>query len=954
MAPRTWQFFRAGGFDQVRLSTGADLVALKDLDQKLWVALACPTKGLEFDARTLELLDLDKDGRIRAPELVNACTWVGALLKDVETLPAGADTLSLANLNDSDEARKVLASARVVLQGLGQPEAGTLTVAQATEAVKAFDQLPFNGDGIVPPESVSDQALRQAAQDVVDTQGGEKDRSGKPGFTAPRLEAFFKDADAYVAWLDAGAKDKSAQPFGDDTAAAHAAYLAIKGKMDDFFARCRLAAFDARALTAANRDEKDYLAVTGKDLTLDAGDLKAFPLSRIEAGRALSLTDALNPAWAGAMAELVAKVVRPKLGAKQVTLTEAEWLDLRALFGAHEAWLAAKAGASVEKLGGPRVRALLAAKMKDQLEALLAQEKQQEPIAATLTSVEKLVRCHRDLFRLANNFVSFREFYERRGPAVFQVGTLYLDQRACELCLTVADAGRHGTMASLARTYLAYCDLARPASGEKMSVVAAFTNGDSDNLMVGRNGIFYDRQGRDWDATITKLVDAPISVRQAFWAPYKKVIRFVEEQVAKRANAADAESHERLTGHAKDVEKSAEVGKVTSAGGKKVDIGTVAALGVAVGGITAALGAMLEAFFGLGLWMPLGLVGLLLAISGPSMLIAWLKLRQRNLGPLLDANGWALNAPARINVPFGAALTKLAVLPPGSTRDLSDPFAEKHRPWGFWATLAVLVVTAGGWYLGKLDKYLPLSARSVEVLGEKAPAYVAPAKTEAPAPAPAARGSRRCPRSRRPSLLERLDELDHGCGVEVGEPLLGDLPVLAPGALLDDLDHLGVGLGEGEGELPLAVGAVADLAVPRVDAGGVGPGRGAAAGRRRRGRRRGHRAHRLPAAHLVERGHLRARRASRLAHAVFALGVPHRVRVRRLGAGVPVAARVGLRERRLQEDGGAEDGAGVGQHTAKTGGRRDVHGSSLGERGTAAGRESRRAAHASHDDAGKS
>ena len=143
-------------------------------------------------------------------------------------------------------------------------------------------------------------------------------------------------------------------------------------------------------------------------------------------------------------------------------------------------------------------------------------------------------RC-RDLHRLLQNFVSFTEFYARRGGAVFQAGTLYLDGRSCELCVRVDDANRHAAMAVLARSYLAYCDLTRAASGGKMTVAAAFTAGDSDYLMVGRNGIFYDRAGRDWDATITKIVDHPISIGQAFWAPYKKVLRWIEEQVAKRA-----------------------------------------------------------------------------------------------------------------------------------------------------------------------------------------------------------------------------------------------------------------------------------------------------------------------------------------------------------------------------------------------------------------------------------
>ena len=123
------------------------------------------------------------------------------------------------------------------------------------------------------------------------------------------------------------------------------------------------------------------------------------------------------------------------------------------------------------------------------------------------------------------------------------------------------------------------------------------------------------------------------------------------------------------------------------------------------------------------------------------MAVAWLKLRKRNLGPLLDANGWAVNALAKVNVPLGESLTKVAVLPPGSERQLDDPFAEKSRPWGFYITVLVLLGLALGWYLGKLDAYLPPGGKSTTVLGVNAPAYVAPAAetpTATPtAPAPA-------------------------------------------------------------------------------------------------------------------------------------------------------------------------------------------------------------------------
>ncbi len=732
---RAFHFFRAGGFDQVRFDNGADLLAIGELDQKLWVALACPTKGLAFDSRTLELIDIDKDGRIRAPELIEAVKWTGGLIKNPDDLMKGAPELPLAAINDSkDEGKKIVAAAKTVLGGLGKGSATSISVSDAADATKTFDALAFNGDGVLPPESAKDDATKKLIADVIACHGAVKDRSGKDGVNADKVNAFFKDVADHVGWFAKAESQAGLMVLKGDTGAAFDALKAVRVKVDDYFARCRLAAFDARAIAALNREEKEYLAVAAKDLSITADEVMGFPLARIEANRPLPLAEAVNPAWAGALATFAAKTVKPLLGEKKV-LTEAEWTELRGKFDAYEGWQKDKAGAAVEKLGIDRLKALAAAAARKPLDALFDEEKAQEGTAATLASVEKLVRLHRDLHRLANNFVSFKDFYERKDKAIFQAGTLYLDQRACELCIRVEDAGKHGTMAPLSRAYLAYVDCARPASGEKMTVACAFTAGDSDNLMVGRNGIFYDRDGKDWDATITKIVDNPISIRQAFWAPYKKLIRFVEEQVAKRAQAADADATDKLTSSAAAVGTSADAGKAKPPE-KKFDVGVVAALGVAVGGITAALGALLQAFFGLGWLMPLGVVGLMLLISGPSMLIAWLKLRQRNIGPLLDANGWAVNANARLNVPFGGSLTRTAVLPAGSRLDTVDPFAEKRRPWGLYAFVAVVLLAAALWVFGKLDQFLPPAARSTAVLGNAAPATpTEPAKPEAAKPA---------------------------------------------------------------------------------------------------------------------------------------------------------------------------------------------------------------------------
>ncbi|HVY60936.1 MAG TPA: hypothetical protein VHF22_04750 [Planctomycetota bacterium] len=294
-----------------------------------------------------------------------------------------------------------------------------------------------------------------------------------------------------------------------------------------------------------------------------------------------------------------------------------------------------------------------------------------------------------------------------------------MDGRACHLCIRVDDAAKHAALAGLSKVYLAYCDCVRPATGEKMTIAAAFTDGDSDDLMVGRNGIFYDRAGNEWDATISRVIENPISIRQAFWAPYKRFVRLIEEQAAKRAASADAASGEKLAGAATTV-ATADQTKPAEAGAppaRKIDVGTVAAIGVAVGGIATFLSSILATFFGLGAWMPIGIAGLLLAISGPSMVIAWLKLRQRNLGPMLDASGWAVNGRVKINVPFGAALTEVARLPKGSERSLDDPYAERRRPWKRYVVLIAFIALAALWALGKLDRVLPHAVQAGTVIG---------------------------------------------------------------------------------------------------------------------------------------------------------------------------------------------------------------------------------------------
>lgn len=684
----SWKFVRIGGVDQVVFRNGADIINIDELDQKLWMALAMPTRGIEFDPKTADLVDTDKDGRIRPPEVIAAVKWVESAFKDPGDLIRGGVTVQLAAIKDPS----ILAGAKRILANLNKPNEQAITLADVSDTAKILAETKFNGDGVVIAATSDDAVVKQAIEEIIATLGPVTDRSGKPGLNQAKLDQFFTEAKTIADWAAKGEADKQLMPLGfDGTTAASAAIKAVKAKVDDFFARCRLAAFDARSLAAVNRSEAEYLTIAAKDMTITASEVAGFPLAKVEANASLPLAGAVNPAWAGALATLGTAAVAPLLGAARASITEVDWAAVQSRVAAHDAWSSGKPATSVEKLGLARLRELLSSGVKEKIAALIKQDAALEGEFSQMASVEKLVRFQKDLHELLTNFVNFADFYGKTG-AVFQAGTLYLDNRACHLCIDVTDPAKHATLAGLAGAYLAYCDLSR-TGGLKRTIVAIFSDGDGDNLMVGRNGVFYDRKGVDWDATITKVVANPISIREAFWSPYKKFVRLVEEQAAKRAAAADAEANAKLANAAA---ATANVDKAKPEP-KKIDVGAVAAMGVAFGAISTAVAALATGIISLAWWqIALVPIGLMLIISAPAMFIAWLKLRRRNLGPILDANGWAINNCAKMNIPFGASLTDMPHLPPGHEHSSEDPYAEKKSPWpkviGFLIVLGIAYV----------------------------------------------------------------------------------------------------------------------------------------------------------------------------------------------------------------------------------------------------------------------
>ena len=676
-----WTFVRLGGVDQAAFRSAEDVLAIPELDQKLWIALACPIEGLSIDRRTLELIDTEKDGRIRAGELIEAIRWLGARLADTSGLEKRSDSIALSSLKPEVQARLV----NVMNE--------TISLAEIQRLLQEFASRPLNGDGVVTEDSTQDAELKQAVADIVATVGGEPDRSGKPGVNRTKSEAFFGGIDAIHRWMETTRLRVE----------AGATVEQVRSKIDDYFARCKLAAFDPRATAPLNRGEPELLAIAAQDLGTASDAVAKLPLARIEAGRALPIKDGINPAWRAQVAALDRDAIVPLLG-DRAELDAEGWAKVVSML---------PPASPVTKLGSERIRALASSdvrrKMTQTIDADLAKSSEH----GLLDELERLARYQRDLKTLAENFVSFTDFYHPTKLAACQAGRLLMDGRAADLCVPVEDIGKHATLNQGSNTYLAYCELVRRATGEKRSICAAFTNGTGEALFVGRNGIFYDRAGKDWDATIVKTIEAPISLREAFWSPWRKIGGMIEQQINKILAAREAAAQEAAATQIQGAPAGAPPAPAAKppepapASGAAI-ASAVAAVGIALGFLSTAVATVLGYVAGMPLWKTLlGIVGVVLLVSGPSVAIAYLRLRRRDLAPILNASGWAINRTILLSLKLGRKLTQMPMLPKGARRDLRDPYADSKARWRFLLVVLLLgAIVFGAWWFGFLDELL--------------------------------------------------------------------------------------------------------------------------------------------------------------------------------------------------------------------------------------------------------
>jgi len=669
---------------QLRIQNARDLEKIQVLDEAHWAATSVPIKSLNCDPAFTSYVDTDQNGRIRTSEIKAAQTWLFRFLANRSRLSEGSDLLNLNDIDTSHpEGQKLHAVAKLILTNLDSPDAKKISLAQVRDVQSIIASATNNGDGIIPPEATSDSDLAQFITSVIETVGSVLDASGKAGISQEQLKIFFHEAEGYLAWKAKGDIPKGdniteVMPWGTETPQAYELMTGLEKKIEQYFTQCAMVESDERAGTQMQLRQKELEEIDFTNSSMMEARIKDAPLAAPNPKSILDLDGAINSLYVERLFCLKEKVLKRALGGPVKHLTPKQWAKVKNVFASYRAWLESKQGIKVEKLDVDRLRTYLNGSHKKRVSEIIAKDVAVADDLNQMHNLEKLVLYQRWLMELVNNFVSFSNLYNPQTRSLFEMGTLVIDGKQITFTMRVEDRQAHKKIAEKSCMYLLYMAVTgrqdkniNPSTtlrvnGEqgrtiKFEIVAAVTSGTAGRLRLGKRGIFFTIDGREWDAEIVDIVENPISIWESVKAPFQQFTSFIRKQVDKFTKSREGQLEKSFT--------------APSASGATRDLLlgggiAIAALGSSFAYITKALSGVKPAH------ILIALAGIAAVVLLPGIIMGFIKIRKRDMSVLLEASGWAVNVHMRLSAVLGRLFTHVPNLPKDARKEHRDVVAQ--------------------------------------------------------------------------------------------------------------------------------------------------------------------------------------------------------------------------------------------------------------------------------------
>ena len=664
---RKQTFRRYGRAYHLLITTAEDLESIFELDEAHWVATNAPINTINCDSVLLNLVDSDDNDRITCQEMKEAIGWLLEVLKDYEGVNEKSGRLRLAAINtDTPPGRQSRTAAAKILSRLGKSQDDEITLQQVRQIKAQVEAMPVSEAGVVLPQAADDDDIKGFLADISATTGGTPHPSGVSGVGSDQLDKFLADAAAYLNWheqgvIPAGSDKTEIMPFGSDTPAAFAILESLRGKIDQYFAQCEALALDERFVQRMGWTEAELEGVDFDDPAVIEGVLKKAPLAKASPTRSLSLTDPVNPYYAATLENFSRDVAAPVLGDCGTTLSALQWNEIKSFFAAHQSWGQANPNTPVEQLGLAQLRTYLDDKYAHTVRDLIAESAQTAFVLDNIRLLEKLILYQGHLIDLTNNFISFPHLYDPASRAMFELGTLVMDGRKFNLAVKVENRTQHAAIAKTSNMFVLYVEVVPPGGAPKFEVAVPVTSGGKGNLCLGKRGAFCDLKDNIYDAKVVHIIENPISYREALVSPFQRIGRLLTGKIESITTDAEKKLDKQVALPTAAAKPAATQNPGMLSGGMLVGGGVaLAALSSALAYITATL-ADVEP-----IRIIAGILGAVLLVLLPISIVAFLKLRRRDLSAILEGSGWGVNSRMRLTSKQSRFFTERPKYPPGA------------------------------------------------------------------------------------------------------------------------------------------------------------------------------------------------------------------------------------------------------------------------------------------------
>ena len=683
-------FRNYGGSYQLAIRDAGDLEAIGKLDEALWAVTSIPIKALTCDKKFSDYLDTDNNGRIRTDEFKAAQQWLFRILKNYTGISQGSGILNFSDINiDIPEGQKLKAAAERILKNINASNREEITLAQVRNSQSIMASSNKNGDGIITSEGVNDTNLSEFITTVIQAVGSLTDASGKEGISQEQLTAFFQQASAFIEWkkkgeIPQGKETTEIMVWGNKTPQAFSVLSRLENKIDQYFLQCAMVKFDEQAAVQMKLRQKELDEMDFSNESQMQERLKNAPIAQPHPKGVLDLDGEINSIFVKDLSELQ-ETVLSRFENSATTLSHEQWNAVKTTFAAYRSWIKTKPVSKIENLDIQKVTAYLDCPYGKQVTELIQKDLAVAQDLQQIGTLEKLILYQHCLLELSNNFVSFSNIYDPSIRSLFEAGTLIIDGRKMTFTMRVQDHQAHKKIATDSLLYLLYAEITnRQDKDLKFEIVAAVTSGTTGRLLIGKRGIFIDRDSKEWDAQITDIVVHPISLIESVKAPFQKIGALIAKQGEKLNQKYQTK-----------IEQTVVSGPSPSSAARDILIGgglAVAALGSSFAYIADKLSKLKYVNI---LHALIALIVIVIIILIPNIIMGFIRLRKRNLSIILEAADCAVNAHMRLSTSLGMIFTQEPPLPKGShkqRKDLIALFAKNLGPARSKKKLVLIIV----------------------------------------------------------------------------------------------------------------------------------------------------------------------------------------------------------------------------------------------------------------------